>query len=97
MSAQRSIALLTSYEVPLILVVVAVAALAKSFNMSTIVGMQQHYWFAFLMPIGFIVFFVVLLAELEKSPFDLREADSELIAGWLVRRVCAVLRSCTDA
>jgi NADH-quinone oxidoreductase subunit H len=82
-SAHRSIVMLTSYEVPLVLVVVAVAALANSFSMSAIVGMQQHLWFALLMPIGFIVFFIVLLVELEKPPFDLRQADSELIAGWL--------------
>ena len=36
------------------------------------------------MPIGFVVFFIAMLAELERPPFDLREADSELIAGWLV-------------
>ena len=36
-----------------------------------------------MMPLGFAVFFVVMLAELERSPFDLREADNELIAGWL--------------
>jgi NADH-quinone oxidoreductase subunit H len=82
-SAHRSIVMLTSYEVPLVLVVVAVAALANSFSMSTIVGMQQHLWFALLMPIGFIVFFIVLLVELEKPPFDLMDANSELIAGWL--------------
>jgi NADH-quinone oxidoreductase subunit H len=82
-AAHRSIVMLASYEIPMVLVVVAVAALANSYGMSAIVGMQQHMWFAFLMPIGFIVFFVVLLAELGRPPFDLDKADSELIGGRL--------------
>jgi NADH-quinone oxidoreductase subunit H len=40
-------------------------------------------WYAVLMPIGFVIFFIVMLAELERPPFDIREADNELIAGWL--------------
>lgn len=83
MGAHRSIVMLTSYEIPIVLVVIAVAALANSYSMSTIVGMQQHLWYALLMPIGFVVFFIVLLAELERPPFDLGYADSELIAGRL--------------
>lgn len=82
-SAQRSVIILVSYEIPLFLVVVSVALLAKGFNFVSIVNAQSSYWYLLLMPIGFIVFFVVLLAELERPPFDLREADSELIAGWL--------------
>jgi NADH-quinone oxidoreductase subunit H len=82
-SAHRALVVLAGYEVPLMLVVAAVAMLAGSFNMGTIVGMQQHVWFAFAMPIGFIVFIIVLLVEIERPPFDLREADNELIAGWL--------------
>ena len=82
-SAQRSVVILISYEIPLILVVVAIALLANSFSLTNIISAQQNLWFAFLMPIGFIIFFIVLMAELERPPFDLREADSELIAGWL--------------
>jgi len=82
-SAQRSVMMLVSYEVPMFLVVVAVAMLANSFNLAAIVAAQSAYWFALLMPLGLIVFFITMLAELERPPFDLREADSELIAGWL--------------
>lgn len=82
-SAQRSVIILISYEIPLFLVVAAVAVLSNSLNFISIVNAQNPYWYALLMPIGFVVFFVVLLAELERPPFDLREADSELIAGWL--------------
>ncbi|MDE1810447.1 MAG: NADH-quinone oxidoreductase subunit H [Candidatus Micrarchaeota archaeon] len=83
-SAQRSVVILVSYEIPMFLVVLAVAMLAGSFSFSSIVNFQSSGWFLLMMPIGIVVFFIVLLAELERPPFDLRDADSELIAGWLV-------------
>ncbi len=82
-SAQRSVVILISYEIPMFLVVAAVAMLSNSLSFTSIVNAQNPIWYALLMPIGLVVFFVVLLAELERPPFDLREADSELIAGWL--------------
>jgi NADH-quinone oxidoreductase subunit H len=82
-SAQRSVIILTSFEVPLILAVISVAMLAGSFNISAIVAAQQSKWFVFMIPLGFFVFFMAMLAEMERPPFDLREADSELIAGWM--------------
>lgn len=82
-SAQRSMIMLLSYEVPLLLIIASVALLANSYNISGIVSAQSNRWFLVSMPIGFVVFFIVMLAELERSPLDLREADSELIAGWL--------------
>ncbi len=82
-SAQRSVMVMVSYEIPMLLVVVAVAMLAHSFSLINIVNAQGTLWFAILMPIGFIVFFITMLAELERPPFDVREADNELIAGWL--------------
>lgn len=82
-SAQRSIAMLLSYELPLLVVIASVAMLASSYNIATIVSAQSSSWYVALMPLGFVVFFISLLGELERSPLDLREADSELIAGWL--------------
>ena len=82
-SGQRSIVMLLSYEIPLVIVIAAVALMAQSYNLTTIVNAQQGLWFIVLMPIGFVVFFIVMLAEMERPPFDLREADNELIAGWL--------------
>lgn len=81
--AERSVVMLISYEIPLILVIAAVAMLANSYSFTSIISAQSHYWFAILMPIGLLVFFIIMLAEMERPPFDLREADSELIAGWL--------------
>ncbi len=81
--AQRSVLMLISFGIPLIIVVGTVALAAGSFNLGNIISAQHSLPFALLMPLGFIVFFIAMLAEMERPPFDLREADSELIAGWL--------------
>ncbi len=81
--AERSVTMLISYEIPLLLVVVAVAMLANGYSLQGIITSQSTHWYALLMPIGLVVFFILMLAEMERPPFDLREADSELIAGWL--------------
>ncbi len=82
-SAQRSVLVLLAYEIPVIIVVASVALLSGGYNLAGIVQSQSGYWFALEMPIGVAVFFIALLAEFERPPFDLKEADSELIAGWL--------------
>lgn len=82
-SAQRSVVMLVSYELPMIFVIATAGALANGYNLAGIVSAQNQWWFIVLMPIGFIVFFIAMLAELERTPFDIREADNELIAGWL--------------
>jgi NADH-quinone oxidoreductase subunit H len=82
-AAQRSVVMMLSYEIPIILVIAAVAFLANSYDFASIVGAQSGIWYIILMPVGFVVFFIALLGELDRPPFDLREADSELIAGWL--------------
>lgn len=81
--AQRSVIMLLSYEIPLMIVIATVALLAGSYDFVGIIGAQTQTWFVFLMPVGFGVFFVTMLAEMDRPPFDMREADSELIAGWL--------------
>ncbi len=82
-SAQRSVIMMVSYEIPMLLVVGSIAMLSNSFSLYNIVEVQNNMWFIALMPIGFIIFFIVMLAEIERPPFDVREADNELIAGWL--------------
>lgn len=82
-SAQRSVLILFAYEIPMLLVIAAIGLLARGYNIQNIVSSQSGYYFAILMPLGLFIMFVVVLAELERPPFDLREADSELIAGWL--------------
>ncbi|MGI0100765.1 MAG: complex I subunit 1/NuoH family protein [Candidatus Micrarchaeaceae archaeon] len=82
-SAQRSIVMMISYEIPMFIVFAAISMLSGSLNITSIVNAQAHLWYILAMPIGFVVFFIVILAELERPPFDIKEADSELIAGWL--------------
>lgn len=81
----RSAAQMVSYEVSIGFVIITVLLFAGSLNLSRIVQAQTHGWFAFsiLFPM-FAVFFVSALAETNRPPFDLPEAESELVAGYMV-------------
>jgi NADH-quinone oxidoreductase subunit H len=59
-----------------------VVVLSGSLSLVNVVYAQSGIWFILLQPLGAIVFFISILAELERIPFDLPEADSELVAGW---------------
>lgn len=79
----RSAAQLISYEIPLIFSLLSVVALTRSFNLDEIVLDQSHSLPFILLDFpAFVFFLIALLAELERTPFDMTEADSELIAGW---------------
>ncbi|UCE81173.1 MAG: NADH-quinone oxidoreductase subunit NuoH [Methanobacteriota archaeon] len=78
----RSAAQMMSYEIPLILCAASVFLLAGSFNFVDIVDAQRDIWFFVPMFIGFVVFLVCLIAEVEIVPFDLPEAEAELVEGW---------------
>jgi NADH-quinone oxidoreductase subunit H len=85
----RALHQLVAYEIPLVLSLVGVVILAGSLNLAplspggpSIVTSQASVWYIFLQPLGAIVFFIGALAELERIPFDIPEADSELVAGW---------------
>ncbi|WML46231.1 NADH-quinone oxidoreductase subunit NuoH [Neobacillus sp. PS3-40] len=82
LGAMRAAAQMISYEIPLVMSVIGVILLSGSLNLNDIVETQKHGWFILLQPIGFIVFFISSFAELNRSPFDLSEAESELIAGY---------------
>jgi NADH-quinone oxidoreductase subunit H len=82
-SIGRLILQYTSYEVPLILSILAPALLARSLSLSKIVASQTSIWYIFYAPISFAVFIVVSLAELEKPPFDIPSAKTEIVAGWM--------------
>lgn len=82
LGAMRAAAQMISYEIPLVMSVLGIILLSGSLNLNDIVETQKHGWFILLQPIGFIIFFVASFAELNRSPFDLAEAESELIAGY---------------
>src|SRR3990167_1442461 len=79
----RALHQMISFEIPLILSLLGVVILTGTLNLSEIVESQATYWWIAFLPIGAIVFFIAMLAELERIPFDLPEAESEIVAGWL--------------
>jgi NADH-quinone oxidoreductase subunit H len=85
LGALRSSAQLISYEVSMGLIVMPVMLIAGSANLTDIVYMQQESFFFFipLLP-SFILFFISILAETNRVPFDLPEAESELVSGYNV-------------
>lgn len=79
----RALHQMISFEIPLILSLLGVVMLAGTMNLTGIVESQDSFpWIVFL-PVGAVVFFICILAELERIPFDLPEAESEIVAGWL--------------
>ena len=78
----RSVAQMLSYEVFMGLSLMGVVMLAGSFNLREIVEAQRHGWFIVPQFIGFVVFFIAGIAETHRLPFDLPEAESELVAGF---------------
>ena len=77
----RSAAQLISYEIPVILVVVAVAMLAQSLDLTVIVNSQSKLPYIVLMPLGIVVFSIAGLAEVGRTPFDIYHAESEVVGG----------------
>ncbi|MBO8156643.1 MAG: NADH-quinone oxidoreductase subunit NuoH [Bacillaceae bacterium] len=84
LGGMRSAAQMISYEIPLVMSVIGVVLFAGSLNLSEIVAQQQYVPYILLQPIGFIVFVISATAELNRTPFDLPEAESELVAGYHV-------------
>lgn len=84
LGAMRSAAQMISYEVALGLVMVCIILIAGSLNLSAIVEAQETLWFVVpLFPL-FIIFIISALAETNRAPFDLPEAEAELVAGYNV-------------
>ncbi len=81
----RSAAQMVSYEIPLTLSVVGLLILAGTMSLATIVDNQGPWftdWYVFQQPLGFVIFFIAATAEANRTPFDLTEADSEIVAGF---------------
>jgi len=82
MGALRSSAQMISYELSMGLAVVAVVLTTGSLSTVRIVEAQQPLWFAIVQPVAFLIFVVAMLAETNRAPFDLPEAEAELVAGY---------------
>jgi NADH-quinone oxidoreductase subunit H len=81
----RSAAQVVSYEIPLTLSVVGLILLAGTMSLNQIVMNQGGWftdWYIFRQPLGFLIFFIAATAEGNRTPFDLTEADSEIVAGF---------------
>ena len=79
----RALHQMVSFEIPLILSLLGVVILTGTLNLSEIAASQSSFPWIIFLPVGAIVFFITMLAELERIPFDLPEAESEIVAGWL--------------
>ncbi len=80
----RAVLQMMSFEIPLGLALIGPAIAAKSLSISTISQWQSTAtWTILVQPIGFVVLVICLLAELETAPFNIPEAESEIVAGWL--------------
>ena len=79
----RALFQMVSFEIPLILSLLGVVMVTGTLNLSEIAASQSSFPWILFLPIGAIVFFITMLAELERIPFDLPEAESEIVAGWL--------------
>jgi NADH-quinone oxidoreductase subunit H len=78
----RGLAQLISYEIPMGLSLVPVVMLARSFQLSEIVDAQQSCWFIVYQPLAFMIFLISIIAECKRIPFDIPEAEGELVAGF---------------
>jgi NADH-quinone oxidoreductase subunit H len=81
----RSAAQMVSYEIPLTLSVVGLLLLAGTMSLNQFVENQSGWftnWYIFQQPLGFVIFFIAMTAEANRTPFDLTEADSEIVAGF---------------
>ncbi|MGH3285519.1 MAG: NADH-quinone oxidoreductase subunit NuoH [Streptosporangiaceae bacterium] len=82
LGALRSAAQVISYEIAMGLAFVAVFLYAGSLSTTAIVSAQQHEWYAWLLPVSFVVYLFTMVGETNRLPFDLPEGEGELVAGY---------------
>ncbi|WP_076414777.1 NADH-quinone oxidoreductase subunit NuoH [Shewanella sp. UCD-KL12] len=82
LGAMRTAAQMLSYEVFMGLAIMGVVIISGSFSLNEIVHQQHDYWFIVYQPLGFILFLIAGVAESHRAPFDLPEAETEIVAGF---------------
>lgn len=82
LGAFRMVANMVAYEIPMVIVLLIPTILAGTMSVIGITEAQRGLWFAILSPLGLIIFMISAIAELGRSPFDLNEAESEIVAGF---------------
>ncbi len=82
LGAFRTVAMLISFEVPMVLALLVPTMLAGSMGMSEIVKQQDPVWYIVLAPVAAFIFFLTSLAEVGYTPFDIVDAESEIVAGY---------------
>jgi NADH-quinone oxidoreductase subunit H len=82
LGAMRTIAQEVSYEIPLVLSILGVVLLAGSLSLNDVVIAQAGIPYILLQPLGFVIYITAAMAEVNRTPFDLLEAESEIIAGF---------------
>jgi NADH-quinone oxidoreductase subunit H len=82
LGAIRGVAQGIAYEIPLLLSVLAVVLMVNSLKFSEIVVAQERFWFIFLQPVAGLIYLICATAETNRAPFDIPEAESELVAGF---------------
>ncbi|MBI5701048.1 NADH-quinone oxidoreductase subunit NuoH [Candidatus Saganbacteria bacterium] len=80
----RSVAQIISYEIPLLISILPILMITGSLNIVKIVEAQSAIPFFLIQPIGFLIYFIAATAEVNRTPFDIPEAESELVAGYNV-------------
>lgn len=82
LGGMRTIAQVISYEIPLAFSMLGIVMIAGTMNLNDIVLSQGKVWNIFLQPVAFIIFVIAAMAELNRSPFDMTEAEQEIVAGF---------------
>jgi len=82
LGAIRSVAQNVAYEIPLLITLMSIILMVGSFSLVDIVNAQNRFWFVLVQPVAFILYITCATAETNRAPFDLPEAESELVAGF---------------
>lgn len=80
--AMRSVAQNIAFEIPILLSLLCVVLITNTYSMQGIIAAQDGFWFILVQPVAFLIYFAAGLAETNRAPFDLPEAESELTAGF---------------